>query len=161
MIVRILDKSEKDFLNIIDNIHDEIKYIKHQQREILKKLENIKSGDTDRTDRFDKNEGGEHSPADHTRSRYTEADYIHFVNSVTKKDQTAKTYLNAIKKLEEKIGEKIFDTYSLKQMKSLKEHLLKGGDLHDFNVKTSNRAPSAAVGKLIIFVEKLQQNSTE
>lgn len=107
------------------------------------------------------NEGGEHSPADHTRSSYTEADYVHFVNSRTKNVQTAKIYLNAIKKLEKKIGDKIFDTYSLKQMKSLRECLLKGGYLHDFNVKTRNRAPSAAIGQLIFFVEELHKNRTE
>ncbi len=80
-----------------------------------------------------------------------ENDYIDFVNSSTKVGSAGKSYMKAIRKLEGFIEEPIFNSYSLDKLRGLRERLSSYGDLHDFNVRNGNRAPGAAIGKLIAF----------
>ena len=84
----------------------------------------------------------------------SEDDFIDFVNANTKVGAAGKGYMQAIRGLEEMIGEPIFNSHSLDQLKVLKMRLANNGDLHDFNVRTNNRATGAAIGKLIEFCSR-------
>jgi uncharacterized protein with ParB-like and HNH nuclease domain len=80
-----------------------------------------------------------------------ESDFIAFVNANTKAGAAGKIYMRALRDLEELINDEVFNAYSLDQLDALKKRLSNNGDLHDFNVQTNNRAPGAAIGKLIEF----------
>lgn len=88
-----------------------------------------------------------------------ESHFIAFVNANTKAGEAGKGYMKAIRELEVLIKEQIFNTYSLDQLDALKKRLSNKGDLQEFNVWTNNRAPSAAIGKLIEFRNKETQNT--
>ena len=77
-------------------------------------------------------------------------EFIAFVNASTEAGVTGKPYMKAIKELEEFINERVFNTYSLDQLRVLKKRLSKDGDLHDFNMDRGYTGDvSAAIGKLI------------
>ena len=80
-----------------------------------------------------------------------ENDFTSFINANTKAGAVGKTYMRAIRELEQFIDDPIFNIYSIDQLEALKKRLSNNGDLHDFNVQTNNGAPSAAIGKLIEF----------
>ena len=89
----------------------------------------------------------------------SEDDFIGFVNDNVKAGAAGKVYMQAIRKLERRIEEPIFNSYSLDQLNALKKRLSNNGDLHDFNVQTNSRAPSAAIGKLIKFYSREAKNT--
>ena len=84
----------------------------------------------------------------------SEQDFIDFVNATTQAGTAGKGYMRAIRKLEDFIQEPVFNSYSIDQLKALKKRLAKNGDLNDFDIRTNNRAPGAAIGKLIKFYRK-------
>jgi 5-methylcytosine-specific restriction enzyme B len=53
----------------------------------------------------------------------------------------------------------LFLCTDIEYLKNLQNRLLKKGDLHEFNISTQSRVPSAAVGKYIEFLEKTQNES--
>ena len=75
--------------------------------------------------------------------------YIEFINRSMDHPNTSNIYLNAIEELAKRIGEDPF-SLSVDKLEKLYQRLLNGGDLHEFNISISNRAPSAAIKKLII-----------
>jgi len=89
----------------------------------------------------------------------SENDFIDFVNANTKAGAAGKVYMRAIRELEGLIKEPIFNSLSLDQLNALKKRLSNNGDLHDFNVQTNNRAPGAAIGKLIEFYNRESKNT--
>ena len=89
----------------------------------------------------------------------SEDDFIGFVNANTKAGAVGRSYMRAIRELEGMIKEPIFNSHSLDQLNALKKRLSNNGDLHDFNVQTNNRAPDAAIGKLIEFYRREAKNT--
>ena len=87
-------------------------------------------------------------------------DYIDFVNRSSQSGAVGTTYMRAIRSLEKRIKESIFDSYSLDQLKKLKVQLSKNGALHSFNVSINNSAPGAAIGQLINFKEGINNTDT-
>ena len=75
--------------------------------------------------------------------------YIEFINRSMDHPNTSNIYLNAIEELAKRIGEDPF-SLSVDKLEKLYQRLLNGGDLHEFNISIGNRAPSAAIKKLII-----------
>jgi len=58
-------------------------------------------------------------------------------------------YLSKLGEVEYK---NLFECQDINYLKTLYKRLLKGGDLHDFNISTQSRLPSASVGKYIDFL---------
>ena len=58
----------------------------------------------------------------------------------------------------------LFNCTDLEYLKQLNQRLLNNGDLHQFNINTQNRLPSAAIAKYINFLEnkslKLEKTNT-
>ena len=97
--------------------------------------------------RFDVDDGN----VEESNQDDAENDFINFINDNTKAGVTGKPYMQALRKLEKRIGEPVFNSYSLGQLSILKKRLLKNGDLHKFNKDTSASTPGAAIGMLIKF----------
>ena len=89
----------------------------------------------------------------------SEQDFIDFVKASPTTDATANIYMRAIRKLEDFIEEPVFNSYAKNQLEELRTRLANNGDLHNFNVQTNNRAPGAAIGKLIEFYDNYDNES--
>ncbi|MDX4059535.1 AAA family ATPase [Aliarcobacter skirrowii] len=60
---------------------------------------------------------------------------------------------NKLKEINENIYGNLFNCTDLEYLKILNQRLLNNGDLHEFNINTQNRLPSAAIAKYINFLE--------
>lgn len=60
---------------------------------------------------------------------------------------------NELARLGESKYEDLFDSNDIEYLEKLYERLSRGGDLHQFNVDTQSRLPSAAIKKYIVFLK--------
>ncbi|MDX4065785.1 AAA family ATPase [Aliarcobacter skirrowii] len=71
---------------------------------------------------------------------------------------------NKLEEINENIYGNLFNCTDLEYLKILNQRLLNNGDLHEFNINTQNRLPSAAIAKYINFLEnkslKLEKTNT-
>ncbi|PWE21387.1 McrB family protein [Aliarcobacter skirrowii] len=71
---------------------------------------------------------------------------------------------NKLEEMNENIYGNLFNCTDLEYLKILNQRLLNNGDLHEFNINTQNRLPSAAIAKYINFLEnkslKLEKTNT-
>ena len=146
-------KKGKDYIKfLLDEKFSPQKIHKKIEREVTLELpeEQLTDFEIDDTD-------SDNGTADDVTS--SENDFIDFVNANTQAGTAGKVYMRAIRELEELVKEPIFNSHSLEQLDALKKRLSNNGDLHDFNVQTNNRAPSAAIGKLIEFYNREAKNT--
>jgi len=77
-------------------------------------------------------------------------------------DAPLSSYPNALKKfipeklksIKESQYNNLFDCNNINYLEKLLQRLKKNGDLHQFNIDTQNRVPSAAISKYIVFLEQ-------
>ncbi|MGD8119547.1 McrB family protein [Vibrio sp. TRT 2004] len=88
-----------------------------------------------------------------------EIKYRVFVSRNTEQPSTSEVYARAVQSLAQKVN---IDPYALNriELEALSQRLKKNGDLYQFNLETNNRAPSAAIKKLIEFVEEEMSQGT-
>ncbi|MDD2508109.1 MULTISPECIES: McrB family protein [Aliarcobacter] len=60
---------------------------------------------------------------------------------------------NKLEEMNENIYENLFNCTDLEYLKQLNQRLLNNGDLHQFNINTQSRLPSASISKYINFLE--------
>jgi 5-methylcytosine-specific restriction protein B len=90
----------------------------------------------------------------------SEEKFKEFVIQTSDRPTTGDVYVRAIASLASRAD---INPYGLNHtdLESLYRRLLNGGDLHQFNIDTANRAPSAAINKLIqLLDETTSQHST-
>ncbi len=79
--------------------------------------------------------------------------YKSFVRKRVVRSTTAVTYHNALQRLgENHIHKNIYDIKSVHKAQEIRTRLLKGGDLHTFNVDFQLRAMSGAMGMYVKFL---------
>lgn len=101
-------------------------------------------------------------------STIIESEFVEWLK--TKVDTVApiSSYPNAIKRfipdklklLNESKYDNFFECKDLDYLKELYNRFLKKGDLHQFNIDTQSRVPSAAINKYIEFLEKYENNDS-
>lgn len=84
--------------------------------------------------------------------------YKEFIARSTDNPNTVGIYLRAIDSLAKKINQDPF-TLSIEELETVYRRLLNGGDLHSFNKDVGNRAPSAAIKKLIGLIKNGPESS--
>jgi 5-methylcytosine-specific restriction protein B len=85
--------------------------------------------------------------------------YKEFITRSTEHPDTVEIYLKGIDSLANKIGQ---DPYNLAidELETLYSRLLSVGDLHEYNISVNNRAPSAALKKLITLLKNGDESPT-
>jgi 5-methylcytosine-specific restriction protein B len=73
-----------------------------------------------------------------------------------------KTWIpNKLKELNDNSYDNLFVCQDLEYLNKLKQRLLKNGDLHQFNINTQSRVPSAAIGKYIDFLNIIKDQTKQ